>query len=81
MNFRQLVDAACRKGIPNHLPPRTMLDIAQACDVSVPTLYNLFNGVKVPHDWTVAKIALGLRLDEAVVLRAIERSATDAVAS
>ena len=74
MNFRDLVDAARRRGVAKSRRPRTMHWVAGRCELSMSHLYNLINGVKGAPEWTVARIAKGLRFPYADVEKALARS-------
>lgn len=57
MNFKELTDAARRKGVPLDQRPQTMSWLARTTGVSVPHLYNLINGTKIAQPWTVQRLA------------------------
>lgn len=74
LNFRELIDAARFKGRADHLPPRTMAQIAKRCGMSRQHLYNICEGRKSPPVWTVNRIAKALALDPKTVQKAIDLS-------
>ena len=77
MNFRQLVDEWRSKG-RRYDPPRTMAEVSEATDVSVPHLYALFAGEKVAQECTVNKIARGLGVSSAKVQAALDLTLEEA---
>jgi DNA-binding phage protein len=52
-----------------------MAQIAKRCGLSRQHLYNLMRGNKAPPEWTVHKIARGLRLPVDVVAKAFAKTA------
>lgn len=72
LNFRDLIDAARRDGRAEHLPPRTMAQIAKRCGMSRQHLYSICEGRKNPPAWTVHRIALALKLDPKLVQKAVD---------
>ncbi len=74
MNFRELIDDVRRRGRAAHLRPVPVAVIAKRCGISVPYLYNLIWGTRKAPEWTVARIAKGLRVDAARVQRALDKA-------
>ena len=79
MNFRDLIDECRRRGRPPHRAPRTMLWAARACGISRGHLYNLIDGRKTAPEWTVHRIAKGLKVDPEVVAAALAKSRLEAL--
>jgi hypothetical protein len=73
-NFRQLVDALRRRGVPDDAPPRTIAWAAATCGVSVAHLYNLFHGRCVVPEWRIEFMAQRMCVPKKTLRRALSRS-------
>jgi hypothetical protein len=74
MNFKELLTEVRFNGRKVGSPPLSMAEIAARCCVSRPHLYNLMAGTMVASEWTIEKIAAGLKRSLALVTASLRRS-------
>lgn len=74
MDFQTLINEVREAGRKPGTPPVTITEIAKRCGVSRPHLYHLMSGQMDPADWTIEKIAAGLKRPVKVVADALRRT-------
>lgn len=71
--FRLLVEAALCRGLRSTERPRPLDWLVQRCrGVSRTTFHNNMSGVTMPHNYTMARYAAGMRVPVADVRAALE---------